>query len=139
MIERIAVEAGRKRTARVLRIIARVIAGIIMVFFLSLLIGEGVQSIHDEGFNGINAESLYVLVPAIIALAAFIVSWWREFTGGVLMVAAYLILSFAPSVHSIYYSEKSQFFIGMFFFALPFLASGVLFIIASRLSRRTQN
>jgi hypothetical protein len=128
-------KTNQQRMARILRIIARVFGIFIMVFVLAMVIGEGVQSIHDEGFHGISVESLYVLVPVIIALAAFIVTWWREFTGGVLMVAAYLILSFAPSIYSINYENPPRFIIGMFFFALPILMCGVLFIIASRLAK----
>ena len=139
MIDTKAPETNQKRLAKVLRIIARVIGVIITVFFLAMLIGEGVQSIEEEGFSGITAESLYILVPVIIALAALIISWWREFIGGVLLVLAYLLLSFAPSVHSLFYGEEPQFYIGMFFFVLPFLAAGVLFIVASRLSRRSSN
>jgi len=45
-------------TAKILRIIARVIGIVVMMFFLALLIGDGVQSIHNEGFHGISAESL---------------------------------------------------------------------------------
>ena len=97
-----------------------------------MIIGEGAQ----EGFHGITIESLYVLIPMIIVLAAFIVSWWREFIGGISLVATYLILSFAPSVHSLSYGEGPHFYIGMFFFAAPLLVSGVLFIMAARLSRR---
>ncbi|MGD1119401.1 MAG: hypothetical protein ABR886_07930 [Dehalococcoidales bacterium] len=126
-------------TAKILRIIARVIGIVVMMFFLALLIGDGVQSIHNEGFHGISAESLYVLVPSIIALAAFIVTWWREFTGGVLMVTAYLILSLAPSVHSVGYDDHPRFYTSLFFFALPFLVCGVLFIIASRLGKKAAN
>jgi succinate dehydrogenase/fumarate reductase cytochrome b subunit len=139
MIDKTAVEAGRKRMAKILRIIARVIGVIITMFFLAMLIGDGVQSIKEEGFRNITAESLYILVPVIIALAAFIVSWWREFSGGISLVLAYLIFSFAPSVHSLYYGEGPHFYIGMFFVALPFLVSGILFIVASRLSKRVSN
>ena len=137
MIENSAVDPGRQRLANVLRIIARLIGVIVLVFFLSLLIGDAVQSIQDEGFQGISAESLFILLPLILALAAFILSWWQEFIGGISLVLAYLLLSFAPSVHSIFYGEEEpRFYIGMFLFALPFLVVGLLFIITSRLSKR---
>lgn len=130
---------GNKRTTRILRIIARVISIIVIVFFLLMVVGEGAQSIHEEGFQGITVESLYVLIPVIIVLAAFIVSWWRELTGGIMLIAAYLLLSVAPSIHSIYYGEGPHFYIGMFFFASPLLISGILFIVAARLSKRTSD
>jgi hypothetical protein len=128
--------ADQTKLANVLRIIARIICIIVLVFFLSMLIGDGVQTIQDEGFSGISAESLFILLPVIVALIAFVISWWHEFIGGITMVLAYLLLAFSPSVHSIYYGNEAHFYIGMFFFALPFLAAGVLFMAASYLSGR---
>jgi hypothetical protein len=133
------VETGQRRTVKVLRIIARVLGTIVTVFYLAMIIGDGVQSLRSEGFSGVSLEVLYVLVPVLFALAAFILSWWREFIGGILMVAAYLLLSFSPSIHSLSYGEKPEFYIFMFLFALPFLVCGVLFIIAARLSQRASN
>jgi hypothetical protein len=101
-----------------------------------MLIGDGVQSVQEKGFQGITVEWFYVLVPVVIALATFIVAWWRELLGGILLVVAYLVLSFAPSVHSFYYGEGPHFYSGMFFFAAPFLVCGILFIIAARLSQQ---
>jgi hypothetical protein len=128
--------ADEKKAAAILRFIARFIGVIVLVFFLSMLIGDFVQSIHDQGFNSISAESLFILLPVILALIAFIISWWQEFIGGMSLVLAYLLLSFSPSVHSIYYETEAHFYIGMFFFALPFLIAGLLFMVASRLSKR---
>ena len=137
MIDKTAAEAGRERLVKVLRTIARIIGIIITVFFLAMLIGDAVQTIHDEGFQGISAESLFILLPALIALAAFIITWWQEYIGGISLVLAYLLLSFSPSVHSIYYEEVPRFYIGMFLFALPYLVTGILFMVASRLSKRS--
>jgi len=131
--------AGQRKLTTVLRSIARIIGVIALVFFLLMLIGDGVQTIQDEGFSGISAESFFILLPVIVALAAFVISWWQEFIGGISLVLAYLLLSFSPSVHSIYYGDEPRFYIGMFFFALPILVSGVLFIVASRLSRQSSN
>jgi hypothetical protein len=133
------VTTGQRRTVKVLRIIARVIGIIVLAFSLTMLIGEGVETLKSEGLNSFSLEVLYVVVPVLFALAAFILSWWREFIGGILLVAAYLLLSFSPSVHSLSYGEKPEFYVFMFLFALPFLVCGVLFIIAARLSKRASN
>ncbi|MFH1646533.1 MAG: hypothetical protein ABID71_02420, partial [Chloroflexota bacterium] len=75
-------------------------------------------------------------VPILLAVAALIVAWWRERVGGILLIVTYLVLSLAPSVHSIYYGEGFQFYAGMWFFALPFLVAAILFLAAWRLSRQ---
>jgi hypothetical protein len=127
----------RKRTANILRIIARIIGVAIVVFFLAIIIGDAVQSIQSEDSNAFTGEALFILIPIIIALAAFVLSWWYEFIGGVLLVAAYFILSFSPALHSVYYGPQFRVFAGMFAFASPFLIVGVLLIIASRITKRT--
>jgi hypothetical protein len=128
-----ALKTGHPRAARILRIIARVIGIIVAAFFLVMLIGNIESAITSQGFEGITAEWLFIIIPLIIALGAFVYAWWREFPGGILLLVGYLLLSFSPSVHSIFYGEKPQFYFGMFYFAVPFLIAGVLFIIASRL------
>jgi hypothetical protein len=127
----------RIRTAKVFRIIARIIGIMVLVFFLAMLIGDAVQAINSEGYTGINREALFVIVPVIVALAAVVVSWRYELTGGILLVFTYLLLSFSPSVHSVYYNHEFQMFFGMFVFAAPFFLAGILFIIAVRLSRES--
>jgi hypothetical protein len=129
-------EAGKKQPAQTLRIIARVIGTIFAAFLLAMVIGDAVDSILSESSKGINLEVLFIVVPVIIALAAFILCWWREFAGGIALVAAYLILSFSPSVHSLFYNAAPGFYYLMFFVSSPFLIAGILFIIASRLARR---
>ncbi|MBN1161219.1 MAG: hypothetical protein JXA17_04670 [Dehalococcoidales bacterium] len=129
------IKEGRPRAARILRIIARVIGIIVAVFFLVMLIGNIESAITSQGFDGITAEWLFIIIPLIIAVGAFIYAWWNEFLGGILLLVGYLLLSFSPSVHSLFYKEEPQFYIGMFYFAAPFLVAGVLFIIASLLDR----
>jgi hypothetical protein len=131
-----AVDPGRKRLAKYLRLIARIIGGIITVFFLWFLIGETVMSIPAEGFT-FDVESLFIVVSVIIALAGYIVSWWQERGGGSLLILSYLLLSFSPTIHSLYYGPGFQFYAGMFLLALPFLIAGILFLIYSQLSKRT--
>lgn len=134
--EKMTSDISRERTARALRIIARVIGTIATAFFLAMVIGDAVDSILSENSEGINLEVLFIVVPLIITLAAFILCWWREFAGGIALVAAYLILSFSPSVHSLFYNAAPGFYYGMFFVGSPFLIAGVLFIIAARLAKR---
>jgi hypothetical protein len=130
-----ALKSGRPRTARILRIIARVIGILVAVFFLIMLIGDVEIAIREQGFEGITSEWLFIIVPLIISLAAFVYAWWREFLGGILLLVGYLLLSFSPSVHSFFYKPEPTFYDGMFYFAMPFLIAGVLFIVASLLDR----
>ena len=126
----------RPRVARILRIVAKVIGIVVAVFFLMMLIGDAEMAITSDTFTGITAEWLFILIPVIIALAAFGIAWRRELLGGILLIPAYLILSFSPAVHSIFYNPEFRIVGGMFLFALPFLVAAVLFIAAAWLSRQ---
>ena len=122
-----AFKAGRPRAARILRIIAKVIGIIVAVFFLVMVFGN-VESI-------ITSEGLFIVIPLVITIGAFVYAWWRELLGGFLLLVGYLLLSFSPSIHSFFYKPEPGFYDGMFYFAAPFLVAGILFIIASRLDR----
>ncbi|MFH1647686.1 MAG: hypothetical protein ABID71_08400, partial [Chloroflexota bacterium] len=78
----------RVRRARGLRLVARIIGIFVAVFFLAMLIGDAVTSIREEGFKGITTESLYAIVPILLAVAAFVVAWWRERVGGIILILA---------------------------------------------------
>lgn len=131
----VTLKAGRYRAARILRIIARVIGVIVAVFFLAMLIGDVEIAIKSQGFEGITSEWLFIIIPLILALAAFGLAWRWELLGGILLLVIYLILSFSPSLHSVFYHNEPRFYYGMFYFAAPFLVCGVLFIITARLAK----
>jgi hypothetical protein len=124
------------KTAGILRIIAKVIGALILVFFLVMLIGDAEASYKSEVLNGITQEYLFILIPVIVALAAYIIAWWHELLGGMLLVLAYLIISFSPSVHAIYYASGFNIYPGMFLYSLPFLFTGILFVTAALLTPR---
>jgi hypothetical protein len=107
------------------------------LFLLALLIGDAVATIQDESVPGISAESLYIIIPVIIAFAAYIAAWWREKIGGIVLMAAYVLLSLSPTLHSLVYDEVAQIFPGMWLFVLPYLVAGVLFFVSSQMSRQT--
>jgi hypothetical protein len=99
-----------------------------------MLIGDAVASIQSEGFQGLDPEGLFAVIPVVIALAAFIISWWMERIGSFLLILAYLVLSFSPSIHALFYGWGFNLFID---YTLPFMIAGVLFLIDSRLSSET--
>lgn len=124
------------KTAGILRIIAKVIGALILVFFLVMLISDAEASYKSEVLNGITQEYLFILIPVVIALVAYIIAWWREMLGGMFLILAYLIISFSPSIHAAYYGSGFNIYPGMFLYSLPFLVTGVLFITAALLKPR---
>jgi hypothetical protein len=114
--------AVQQRAVNILRIIARAFGGIAIIFFLIIIFGYIAE-------DGLNVDLLFIMIPIALAITAFTVSWWRELLGGILMLAAYLLLVFSPSIHSLIYKESLHFYSGMFIYGSPFLVSGILYIV----------
>jgi hypothetical protein len=117
------------QAATVLRIIARVFGLAVVVFFLTIVFSSGAQ-------DGFKLDILYILIPVVLAAAAYIIAWWREMLGGILMLAAYLLIALAPNIQSLIIGKGLQFYTGIFIYGSPFLITGILFIVAACLYRR---
>jgi len=117
---------------------ARIIGIVILVLFLWFLIGEVIMSIQTKGFK-FEAESLFIVIPTVIALSGCIVSWWRERVGGSLLILASIAFGIFPSVsaqqHQVPWSV-GQALVHWLMIGSEFLVAGVLFLISSWLSRR---
>jgi lipoprotein signal peptidase len=92
------------------------------------------MSIQAEGFK-FDVESLFIVVPAVIALAGIVVSWWREQLGGSLLILVSIAFGVLPSMGAGWSILRAL--QGWLMLGLPFLVAGVLFLISWWLSRRT--
>ncbi|OGO30059.1 MAG: hypothetical protein A2Z29_06515 [Chloroflexi bacterium RBG_16_56_11] len=92
------------------------------------------MTFRDEEYPRFNVESLFVIVPVIFTIAFYGIAWWREKIGGWLLVAAYMLLSMSPTLHTLVYDKSFHVYLGMWLFASPYLISGVLFLVAARFS-----
>ncbi len=128
--------AKRQRIAKRTRWAARIIGLIFIAFFLLMLIGETITSIQAEGFE-FEVESLLVVVPLLIALAGYIISWWRERVGGSLLILVSIVFGILPPIAAQPSWSTSEALQGWLILGLPFLVAGVLFLISSWLSRKT--
>jgi hypothetical protein len=119
--------------------IARIIGLIILVFLLMILIGETVTSIQDETFK-FDVESLYIIIPTVIALTAYILSWWHKTLGGSLLILVSITFGILPYISVRQHQESwsiSQALQGWLILGLPFFIIGVLFLISAFLDRKT--
>ena len=126
----------QQRIQKRIRWAARIIGLLIIAFFLMFLIGETVMSTQAEGLK-FDVESLFIVVPAVIALAGYIVSWWREQVGGSLLILVSIAFGILPSISAQPSWSVLQALQGWLMLGSPFLITGVLFLISSWLSRKT--
>lgn len=117
---------------------ARILGLLICLFFLILIVGEIVQAILDAKLS-FEPESLFIIIPTAFAVFSYILSWRKEKTGGRLLVAAYFVFSLSPTLLSIIRGEGVHIYLSIFMFSLPFLITGILFLVSSHLSPATKD
>ena len=126
---------GNRRTAKILKIIGHILGVIIIAFILLFLIGEGVADIRENGWGSIDYEVAFVLVPSVVALVGYAFSWWRELTGGIVLIAGYLLFGISPTVLSAVSGEGFEIAPALWLYLLPLGISGVLFVLSARYAR----
>ena len=104
---------------------ARIIALATVAFFLFFLFAKDISGVMTRGLSWMDPESTFVLVLVAIGLAGCILSWWREWLAGVLLVLVSFPLGVTFGV-----SEMSSAIFIWTAVSLPllFLVAGVLFI-----------
>jgi hypothetical protein len=126
------------RPSIIINWVARVVGLIVLVVFLVFLIGDIVNTIQEEGFE-FDAESLFIVLPIVMALAGYILSWWHKIIGGSLLILVSIVFGVLVSVAARQnQGPMSDFHAleGWLILGLPFLVIGVLFLISAYLDRR---
>ena len=128
-------ESGKYRLAKRMRLAARMIGFGIIGFGGTMLIGETIGEILQEGWTVITEATLtdpgvLLGIIGVVALAGYILSWWRERLAGILLVST----AAALGAHIGVFAGRNQILVWLVL-GLPFLVAGVLFLYSWRLSR----
>ena len=118
---------GRHRLAKPMRYAARAIALAGAMFFLTMLIGGATT----DGSEPITEEGAVLGVPGVIALAACVVSWWRERLAAILLIGAAVGLGIHIGVYAGHNHLLAWSMLG-----LPYLVAGLLLLGSWRLSNQ---
>jgi len=119
-------QGRRHRLAKPMRWAARAIALAGAMFFLTMLIGPDTTN----GSEPITTEGVVLGVPGVIALAACVVSWWRERLAAILLMGAAVGLGIHIGVYAGHNHLLAWSMLG-----LPYLVAGVLLLGSWRFSR----
>ena len=119
---------SRQNLAKGMRWVARLIGlGITAFFFLALFI--------SLMWRNIGGSDILALASLGIGLVGWIVSWWREWLAGVLMILACLVLGSGLGLSGQWrVSDMDWSRLG-----LPYLVAGVLFLLSWWLSSKTSS
>jgi len=96
-----------------------------MVFFVSYFTSRGLADFNQSTAN---ADLTFVFILFCLCLIAYVLSWFIEIVGGTLLTLAAILLPLY-----VYYNEGISAYNSLFFYGLPFLIPGILFIIAWRI------
>ena len=107
---------------RVFRWVGRLTGFIGLVFFVSFLLGQGLQVIKTSTSN---FDLLFILTLFSFALVANVIAWFFEIVGGFLLLLCGLtmgvIIAFSDVFGSFGYT---------LIFSMPFLIPGTFFLVA---------
>jgi predicted transporter len=120
-------DSDSTKTGAILIRIGRTVAFIAAVFLIFMLLSEGSLS----GINTGDAAGILLIVFAVIALAAYVLSIWKVKYAGIVLIA----VSLAFAVHVIYYLSSGQ-FAAWAMMGLPHLIAGGLLIIGRRIKNK---
>jgi hypothetical protein len=128
------------RPSVIINWVARIVGLIILATFLVIIIGDAVDTIQQGNEFGI--ESLYIITPIVIALAGYILAWWRKIIGGSLLILASIIFGILIPVAAWQHQSPTSDFRpleGWLILGLPLLIIGGLFLISNYSDRKTSS
>jgi hypothetical protein len=113
---------------------------IVLVITVSSLISwtQSVIFMKNEGFK-FSVDTLFIVVPFVIALSGCIASWWRERVAGTLLIfasIAYGILLYLSALQHDFLWSVLALFLSWLMFGSVFLIAGILFFVSRWLSRK---
>ena len=117
---------GRKKTGGLLIHIGRFIAFIAAAFVIVMLVSEGALKDISTG----DMAGILLIVLGVIALAAYVISYWNANYAGILLIA----VSLAFVMHSFYYLSNGQIALWMLT-GMPQLVAGSLLLIGWRIKK----
>ena len=118
--------SAKRKTGNILGHIGRFIAFIAAAFLIIMLISEG--ALRNISSN--NEAGLLLIVLGVIALAAYVLSFWKVGYAGILLIA----VSLAFFIHSFYYLNNGQIALWLLT-GMPQLVAGGLLLFGWRLKK----
>jgi hypothetical protein len=130
------------KTARIIRLTARIIALPVTLFFLFWFTFFAAGSILTDLHGSITADLIPPVISGILVLAACIMSWLKERIGGIIFIlvslalAMYVLVSRLSAVHIVPVATiLKNTLLDWAIFGLPLLIVGILFLVTAKLSK----
>ena len=130
-------EGGKYRLAKRMRLAGRIIVLASIGFGGTMLIGEAIGELLQEGWAVITKATptdpgVLLGVIGAVALAGCILSWWRERLASILLV----LTAAGFGIHIGLVAGRNHFLVWLMM-GFPYLVASVLLFISWRLSQKT--
>lgn len=107
----------QERGVRMYKTLAQTVGVVACLFFLLFIIGEGIPDVVKGNGDGFLAFLPFILLP----IAGFILTWFKEWPGVILLTAGGVALM-------VYFFIKGDTAMAMVY-SLPFIVTGLLFML----------
>ncbi len=107
----------QERGVRMYKTLAQTVGVVACLFFLLFIIGEGIPDVVKGNGDGLLVFLPFILVP----IAGFILTWFKEWPGVILLTAGGVALM-------VYFFIKGDTVMAMVY-SLPFIVTGLLFML----------
>ena len=121
---------ARRRLAKGIMWLARVIGLAGIVFYFGLLLGSGMS---NQDWKVVGGQITFA-IGIVLTVVGLVICWWKMRLAGVL-----LALSFVSPLCLFIYSATKHIDSSLLIFGLPSLIAGVLFLLSWWLSRKTNS
>lgn len=107
----------QERGVRMYKTLAQTVGVVACLFFLLFIIGEGIPDVVKGNGDGFLVFLPFILLP----IAGFILTWFKEWPGVILLTAGGVALM-------VYFFIKGDMAMAMVY-SLPFIVTGLLFML----------
>jgi uncharacterized membrane protein (UPF0136 family) len=107
----------------ILKLSARLIGGLAVLFFGAFFIGEGIPDL----IKGSDSQLQSIMILMGFAFFGYIFAWFREKEGGYVLLFSGVIIGL-----TLFYRGNQKDIIMVFVYSIPLIASGLLFVLCSR-------
>ena len=127
-------EITRDYERKALRNVARVVSSVVAGFIVIFAVGQWISTLAAGGLvQGWRLSTTGMALYCLLIAVGSVIGWWRENTGGTILIIAGLGMLLATFI----FMPPHDYWVPLIF-SLPFLLSGVLYLIYWKRSKPTK-
>ena len=127
-------EITRDYERKALRNVARVVSSVVAGFIVIFAVGQWISTLAAGGLvQGWRLSTTGMALYCLLIAVGSVIGWWRENTGGTILIIAGLGMLLATFI----FMPPHDYWVPLIF-SLPFLLSGVLYLIYWKRSKSTK-